>query len=164
MKILVVGGGGREHAIVKAIKKNKKAEKIWAIPGNGGIAADAECVAGDVKNVKALADFAAENGVDFAVVAPDDQFCPRSHDPIWRQRRFVLCDAFALPRRQQVFALHAKCFRDPLQHPLLRTALVGFVPTEYRLVNPECFRQLGLRHPLFLPVQPNQGSGRKLEV
>ncbi len=72
MKILVVGGGGREHAIVKAIKKNKKAEKIWAIPGNGGIAADAECVAGDVKNVKALADFAAENGVDFAVVAPDD--------------------------------------------------------------------------------------------
>ena len=72
MKILVVGGGGREHAIVKAIKKNKKAEKIWAIPGNGGIAADAECVAGDVKNVKALADFAVENGVDFAVVAPDD--------------------------------------------------------------------------------------------
>ena len=72
MKILVVGGGGREHAIVKAIKKNKTAEKIWAIPGNGGIAADAECVAGDVKNVKALADFAAENGVDFAVVAPDD--------------------------------------------------------------------------------------------
>ncbi len=72
MKILVVGGGGREHAIVKAIKKNKKAEKIWAIPGNGGIAADAECVAGDVKNVKALADFAAANGVDFAVVAPDD--------------------------------------------------------------------------------------------
>ena len=72
MKILVVGGGGREHAIVKAIKKNKKAEKIWAIPGNGGIAADAECVAGDVKNLKALADFAAENGVDFAVVAPDD--------------------------------------------------------------------------------------------
>ena len=72
MKILVVGGGGREHAIVKAIKKSKKAGKIWAIPGNGGIAADAECVAGDVKNVKALADFAAENGVDFAVVAPDD--------------------------------------------------------------------------------------------
>ena len=72
MKILVVGNGGREHAVIKAIKKNKTVEKIWALSGNGGIAADAECVAIDGKNIKAVADFAAENGVDFAVVTPDD--------------------------------------------------------------------------------------------
>ena len=45
MKILVVGGGGREHAIIKKIKENKEVEKIYAIPGNGGIAQDAECIA-----------------------------------------------------------------------------------------------------------------------
>ena len=45
MKIMVVGGGGREHAIIKKLKENKDIEKIYALPGNGGIAADAECVA-----------------------------------------------------------------------------------------------------------------------
>ena len=44
MKVMVVGGGGREHAIIKKIKENKNVEKIYALPGNGGIAADAECV------------------------------------------------------------------------------------------------------------------------
>ncbi len=72
MKLLVVGNGGREHAVIKALKKNKKVEKIWALAGNGGIAADAECVAIDGKDVKAVADFAVANGVDFAVVTPDD--------------------------------------------------------------------------------------------
>ena len=48
MKILVVGGGGREHAIIKKLKESKKVEKIFALPGNGGISADAECV-----NIKA---------------------------------------------------------------------------------------------------------------
>ena len=61
MKLLVVGNGGREHAVIKALKKNKKVEKIWALAGNGGIAADAECVAIDGKDVKAVADFAAGN-------------------------------------------------------------------------------------------------------
>ena len=45
MKILVIGGGGREHAVIKALKKNSQVEKIYATPGNGGISADAECVA-----------------------------------------------------------------------------------------------------------------------
>ncbi|MGI6150796.1 MAG: phosphoribosylamine--glycine ligase [Christensenellales bacterium] len=72
MKLLVVGGGGREHAIVKYLKKNPKVEKIFCLPGNGGIAADAECVDIGAKDIPAIVDFAVKNRVDFAVVAPDD--------------------------------------------------------------------------------------------
>ncbi|MGM9522641.1 MAG: phosphoribosylamine--glycine ligase [Oscillospiraceae bacterium] len=72
MKILVVGGGGREHAIIKALKKNDKVEKIYALPGNGGIAADAECVNIGAKDIAGIVGFAGESGIDYAVVAPDD--------------------------------------------------------------------------------------------
>lgn len=72
MKILVVGGGGREHAIIKALKKSPKAEKIYACPGNGGIAADAECVDIGAKDIEKIRDFAVNEGIDFCVVAPDD--------------------------------------------------------------------------------------------
>ena len=72
MKILVVGNGGREHAIIKAVRKNKSVEKIYALKGNGGMFADAECVNIDGKDIKAVADFAVENNIDFAIVAPDD--------------------------------------------------------------------------------------------
>ncbi len=72
MKILVVGGGGREHAIIKKLKENKNIEKIYALPGNGGIAADAECVAIGAKDIPAIVEFAKSTGIDFAVVAPDD--------------------------------------------------------------------------------------------
>ena len=72
MKIMVVGGGGREHAIIKAIKKNQNVEKIYALPGNGGIAADAECVAIGAKEIDKIVDFAVENAIDYAIVAPDD--------------------------------------------------------------------------------------------
>ncbi len=72
MKILVVGGGGREHAIIKKIKENKNVEKIYALPGNGGMAADAECVDIGAKDIEKIVEFAVKNGVDYAVVAPDD--------------------------------------------------------------------------------------------
>lgn len=72
MRILVVGNGGREHAIIKAVKKNEKVSKIYAVKGNGGIASDAECVNIDVKDIDAIACFAVENKIDFAIVAPDD--------------------------------------------------------------------------------------------
>ncbi len=72
MKIMVVGGGGREHAIIKKLKENKDIEKIYALPGNGGIAADAECVAIGATDITAIVDFAKNNSIDFAVVAPDD--------------------------------------------------------------------------------------------
>lgn len=72
MKLLVVGGGGREHAIIKKLKENPSVEKIFALPGNGGIAADAECVPIGAKDIGAIVDFALEQNIDYAVVAPDD--------------------------------------------------------------------------------------------
>ena len=72
MKILVVGGGGREHAIIKSLKKNPAVTEIIATPGNGGIAKDATCVNIGAKDIPAIVDFAVNNGIDYAVVAPDD--------------------------------------------------------------------------------------------
>ena len=72
MKIMVVGGGGREHAIIKKLKENKDIEKIYALPGNGGIAADAECVAISATDIDGICEFAKNNTIDYAVVAPDD--------------------------------------------------------------------------------------------
>lgn len=72
MKVLIVGGGGREHAITKKIKENKSVDKIYVLPGNGGIARDAECVNIGVKDIDGIVKFAVDNGVDFAIVAPED--------------------------------------------------------------------------------------------
>ena len=72
MKLLVVGGGGREHAIIKKLKENSSVEHIYALPGNGGIAADATCVDIGAKDIDGIVTFAVENAIDYAVVAPDD--------------------------------------------------------------------------------------------
>ncbi len=72
MKIMVVGGGGREHAIIKKLKENKEITQIFALPGNGGIANDAICVSINAKDIDGITKFAKENEIDFAVVAPDD--------------------------------------------------------------------------------------------
>ena len=72
MRIIVVGGGGREHAIIKKLKENNEIEKIYALPGNGGIAADAECVGIGATDIDGIVKFAYENKIDYAVVAPDD--------------------------------------------------------------------------------------------
>ena len=72
MKIMVVGGGGREHAIIKKIKENKSVEKIFALPGNGGMAADAAPVPIGAKDIEKIVEFAKSEGIDYAVVAPDD--------------------------------------------------------------------------------------------
>ena len=72
MKLMVVGGGGREHAIIKKLKENKQVETIYALPGNGGIAADATCVEIGAKEIDKIVAFAVENKIDYAVVAPDD--------------------------------------------------------------------------------------------
>ncbi len=72
MKIMVVGGGGREHAIIKKLKENKTISEIYALPGNGGIAADAVCVDIKAVDIEGIVDFAVKNKIDYAVVAPDD--------------------------------------------------------------------------------------------
>ena len=68
MKIMVIGGGGREHAIIKKLRENPEVEKIYALPGNGGIAADAECVNIKATDLDGIERFARENPVDFAVM------------------------------------------------------------------------------------------------
>ena len=72
MKLLVVGGGGREHAIIKSLKKNPAVEEIFALPGNAGMEKDATCVAIGAKDIPAIVNFAVEHSIDYAVVAPDD--------------------------------------------------------------------------------------------
>ena len=72
MKIMVVGGGGREHTIIRKLAENKNIEKIYARPGNGGIAADAECTGIGATKIDEIVAFAADHSIDFAVVAPDD--------------------------------------------------------------------------------------------
>ncbi len=72
MKVLIVGGGGREHAIATAVAKSPQVDKIYCAPGNAGIAAIAECVPIGVMEFDALADFAIEKSVDLAVIGPDD--------------------------------------------------------------------------------------------
>ncbi len=72
MNIMVVGGGGREHAIIKKLKENPRVETIYALPGNGGIAQDAVCVSIGAKDLDGICAFAAGHKIDYAVVAPDD--------------------------------------------------------------------------------------------
>ena len=72
MRILVVGGGGREHAIIKSLLKNESIETIYALPGNGGIASDAQCFPIKATDIDGIVEFAKSHDVDFAVVAPDD--------------------------------------------------------------------------------------------
>ena len=72
MKVLVVGSGGREHAIIKKIKENKNVETIYAYPGNGGMKDDAVLVAGSATDIGGVVSFSKENKVDYVVVTPDD--------------------------------------------------------------------------------------------
>ncbi len=72
MKIIVVGGGGREHAIIKKLNENKSVQKIYALPGNAGMTPDAECVDIKATDIEKIVEFAKSNKIDYAVVAPDD--------------------------------------------------------------------------------------------
>ena len=72
MNVLVIGSGGREHAIVKKLKESPRVDGLYALPGNGGMAADAVCLPGNVKDIPGLVRAAQECSADFVVVAPDD--------------------------------------------------------------------------------------------
>jgi len=75
MRILVVGGGGREHAVVKALRKSPRAGKIFCAPGNGGISSDAECVSIDALDIEGMVGFAKSKRIDLVCVTPDDPLC-----------------------------------------------------------------------------------------
>lgn len=70
-KVLVIGGGGREHAIVKSLSRSPKVDKIFCAPGNAGIAKDAECLDIDVENIESLVNFAQRNNIDLTVIGPE---------------------------------------------------------------------------------------------
>lgn len=70
--IIVVGSGGREHAIIKSLKKSPEINKIYALPGNAGMEGDAVCVAVSATDINGVVAFAKANNISFAVVAPDD--------------------------------------------------------------------------------------------
>ncbi len=72
MNILVVGSGGREHAIIKKLKENKNVTSIYALPGNGGIERDAECINIPASDIEGIVEFALSKSIDYAVVAPDN--------------------------------------------------------------------------------------------
>ena len=72
MRLLIVGGGGREHTIIRYLKKNPNVEEIFALPGNAGMEKDATCVAIGAKDIPAIVNFAVEHSIDYVVVAPDD--------------------------------------------------------------------------------------------
>src|SRR5262249_32283401 len=73
MKILVIGSGGREHALAWKIAASPLVTKLWCAPGNAGIANDAECVGLDITNHPAVIDFCKKNAVEFVVIGPDAQ-------------------------------------------------------------------------------------------
>ncbi len=75
MRVAVIGGGGREHAIIKKLKESSEIKTIYALPGNGGIAADAVTVPIGAKDIAGITDFAKANNIDYAVVSPDDPLC-----------------------------------------------------------------------------------------
>ncbi len=75
MRLLVIGSGGREHAVVKKLKENPKAEKIYILPGNGGMENDGECVNIAATDIEGVCEFAVRENIDYAVVTPDDPLC-----------------------------------------------------------------------------------------
>jgi phosphoribosylamine--glycine ligase len=71
MKILVIGSGGREHAMVWKLRQSPAVQKLWCAPGNGGISIDAQCIPLDLKDVQAAADLASELGADLTIAGPE---------------------------------------------------------------------------------------------
>ena len=111
MKLLVVGGGGREHAIIRSLKKNPQVETIYALPGNGGIAADATCVPIGATEIDKIVAFAVENAIDYAVVAPDDPLVLGCVDAL--ERKGIPCFG---PRANAAIIEGSKVFSKNLMH------------------------------------------------
>ena len=106
MKVLVIGSGGREHALVRKLKESFRLTKLWCAPGNGGIARDAECVDIKAADIPGVVAFAKSNGVDLVVVAPDDPLAAGMVDALEAEgiRAFVPHKAAAQIEASKVFS------------------------------------------------------------
>lgn len=111
MKLLVVGGGGREHAIIRSLKHNPAVTEIFACPGNGGIAQDASCVDIGAKEIDKIVAFATENAIDYAVVAPDDPLVLGCVDAL--EEKGIPCFG---PRANAAILEGSKVFSKNLMH------------------------------------------------
>ena len=122
MKVLVVGSGGREHAIVKALKKSPEITELYCLPGNGGIARDAVCVPIGAKDIDGIVKFAVEHRVDYAVVAPDDPLALGAVDAL--NAAGVPCFG---PRKNAAVIESSKAFAKELMHKY------GIPTAQYRI-------------------------------
>ena len=106
MKILVIGSGGREHALVWKLRQSPRVEKLWCAPGNGGISQDAECLPADLADVAALANLADQLDADLTVVGPELPLVAGIADEFARRRRALLGPTAAAARLEgsKVFA------------------------------------------------------------
>ena len=106
MKILVVGSGGREHAIIRKLKESPKVDKIYAAPGNGGISRDAECVDINAMDKEKMVAFSKENNIDLVFVAPDDPLAAGMVDALTENgiRAFGPCANAAIIESSKVFS------------------------------------------------------------
>ena len=101
MKIMVVGGGGREHAIIKKIKENKEVTEIFAVPGNGGMSKDATLVNIGAKDIPAIVEFAKNEKIDYAVVAPDDPLVLGCVDALFLALAAMSVTCFILNKKEK---------------------------------------------------------------
>jgi len=122
MQILVIGGGGREHALVWKLKQSPRVEKIWCAPGNGGIAADAECIALDAGDVAGLVALAQKNPPDLTIVGPELPLVNGISDA-FRQRSWPIVG----PSRQAAQLEGSKIFSKEflLRHKIPTAKMVG---------------------------------------
>ncbi|MDD6489959.1 MAG: phosphoribosylamine--glycine ligase [Clostridia bacterium] len=106
MKILVVGSGGREHAIIRKLKESPKVDKIYAAPGNGGISRDAECVDINAMDKEKMVEFSKNNKIDLVFVAPDDPLAAGMVDTLTENgiRAFGPCANAAIIESSKVFS------------------------------------------------------------
>jgi phosphoribosylamine--glycine ligase len=121
MKILVIGGGGREHALVWKLKQSPQVEKVWSAPGNGGISDEAECFPIDQKNPVAMADLAARLGADLTVIGPELPLVSGVADEFARRRMAIFGPSQSAARLEgsKVFA---KEFLQRYEIPTAHTA------------------------------------------
>ncbi len=139
MRVLVIGSGGREHALVWKLKRSRLVDKLYCAPGNAGIAADAECVDIGVDELDKLADFAVGHGIDLAVVGPEAPLCAGVAD-VLRNRAVAVFGPGAAAARLEGSKEFAKEFMHKYGIPTARGAAFSEVSAAVDYISGEFAR------------------------